>query len=213
MIPASAFQIRDRRSGRFIQYGIVDRYKWGYLLVDDQCAATAWGGASVDCRLMPGSLTRQFDEMDLEKVAAPCCGCCGEIDRGSDGHYGWVITTRQVSPDHWRCQKHVGRLPCIIVGCTKTFAMKGDDNYDCEIVCGRHWRMAPKPMRDKVSKIRRLAKRRGWTDQLARVHDILFHRCIRTVRKGLEAPPVSDVEQSAGPPPPALTAELARLGL
>lgn len=57
-----------------------------------------------------------------------------------------------------------GRLPCCIVGCRSTFA----DDGSSEIICGKHWRLAPAKWRRQVTVLRRryrnLCGDGGWTD-------------------------------------------------
>jgi hypothetical protein len=95
------------------------------------------------------------------------CGCCGEI-----GLVGVAdpLPIIEVEDGVFRCEKHVGRLPCCIEGCGRTFAMKDDDTYHHRMMCGLHWRSGPKHLRDRVAKLRRLAKRRGWSDRLLWLH-------------------------------------------
>jgi hypothetical protein len=83
-----------------------------------------------------------------------------------------------------RCEKHVGRQPCCIVGCGKTFAIRPGDDYEGEMMCGRHWRQAPKPMRDLERLIRQRAKRKGWNEKLVRQHYWIWQRARRAVEKG-----------------------------
>ena len=116
-----------------------------------------------------------------EWARPPSCGCCGGK--------AWLdkpMVLTEVEPMVWRCEKHVGRLPCCIEGCGKTFAMKGDDSYQGIVMCGRHWRMAPKRMRDLESLIRKRAKRRGWTRRLIRQHDWIWQRARRAIDRGGE---------------------------
>lgn len=209
MILADAFQIRDRASGRFLQWElvqphIVNRFvdgrlvhgqpaRWGYVWHDDPQLAGAWSEPYVDNFLAaPENRTRDLDGLDLEKVRAPACGCCGKIERDVVGDR-WQITTkreRQGGVIYWRCEKHVGRNPCCIEGCGKTFALKPDqdgrgaEDYSWRMMCGRCWRQAPKWMRDRVSKIRRLARRRGWTDKIHRLHGMAWEACHRAIVDG-----------------------------
>lgn len=219
MITADAFQIRDRKTGRFLQREIVDGEPtpvvWGWGFHRDPCTAGVWPCGHVDLFLgerLPPEL--QGSGFDLERVPAPSCGCCGKIERGVVGDR-WQISLRQARIDgetYWRCEKHVGRNPCCIEGCGKTFAHKGDRDYDTTMMCGRCWRQAPKWMRDRASKIRRLAKRRGWTDQLCRIHDMAWQACRRWIERARNADP-GEVVASAAPPPAGMVAELQRLGL
>lgn len=90
----------------------------------------------------------------------------------------------------WRCDRHVGRNPCCIEGCGRTFAHKGDtdgrgaEDYSWRVMCGRCWRKAPKFMRDAVARVRRDARRQGWTDRNHAPHGRLWERCRRAIEQG-----------------------------
>ncbi len=113
------------------------------------------------------------------KHPAPFCGCC----RTSVGSMpiGGV----------WRCPKHVDRIPCIIDGCGRTFALREGEDYSWVTICGTHWRMAPKRMRDLVSAIRRKANRiaqndrKQWPAKLAWQHHRVWEKCRRAIVRAL----------------------------
>lgn len=227
MITADAFQVQDHATGHFLHHtivevpaGLTNPCRWGFLLDPDQRRATVWIEDHVDRFI--GDTPRYAPEFDgrlLKKVHAPACGCCGKIERGCVDA-AWQITLhsfrlgRLDNESYWRCEKHVGRNPCCIEGCGKTFAHKPGEDYGWTIMCGRHWRQAPKWMRDAVARVKRLAKRRGWSEALCNRHHRLWERCHRAIREGLANPPAEIVSgPSSGPPPAALIGELERLGL
>ena len=123
--------------------------------------------------------------------ATPRCGCCGTPVNG-DWKVRFPLTLVGTVDGHgvWRCDRHIGRNPCCIAGCGRTFAHKPDkdgrgaEDYSWTIICGRHWRMAPKFMRDAVARVRRRAKNDGWIDRHLARHTRLFDRCVRAIRDG-----------------------------
>lgn len=63
-----------------------------------------------------------------------------------------------------------GRQRCCVVGCRRTFK---DEGYSAQI-CGAHWRMGSKAMRDECRVIEKAAKRSGWTNERLDRHHALF---------------------------------------
>lgn len=57
----------------------------------------------------------------------------------------------------------IGRLRCLVPGCGRTYKRDGDEG---EVICGRHWRLADRKLRQLVSRVRAKARRRGWSDSL-----------------------------------------------
>lgn len=239
MITADAFQIRDRATGRFLQWAIVESFvpnrmengvlvhgrpvRWGYLWKEDRNCAGTWSREHVERFLAsPHTWTRDLDGKDLECVPGPACECCGTVERGwieidhGNATRGAVTRHVAVDPDRWRCEKHIGRNPCCIEGCRKTFAherSRGEPmGYDTRIMCGRCWRQAPKWMRDRESRIRRLAKKRGWTDRICRLHNMAWEACRRAVERARHTD-LGEAVATNSPPPAGLVAELQRLGL
>lgn len=106
------------------------------------------------------------------------CGCCGAVSTGP----GWIADGKliEVAWGVFRCRQHVGRSPCCIDGCGKTYAGAHDQIF----MCGEHWRQAPRLMRDAVARVRRIAKRRGWDDALHARYDRLWNRTWRAIRDG-----------------------------
>lgn len=45
------------------------------------------------------------------------------------------------------------RIPCCIPFCTRTFKCEGEGGY--EIMCGKHWRLIPLPMRKAFTRKQR----------------------------------------------------------
>lgn len=113
------------------------------------------------------------------------CGCCGSPDASI------VVEETFAAYPVYRCERHVGRNPCCIPGCGRTFAHntenadgRGAEDYSWIIICGRHWRLVPRYMRDIVSRVRRDARRQGWTQRNRRRHGRLWERCRRAILEG-----------------------------
>jgi hypothetical protein len=224
VITRDAFQIQAKESGKFLRTdfrspGFTAGEKprptqWLAFFEEDPFAADIWRREHAARTLADERYPIQRERMRI--VPAPRCGCCGSLwwrDGWSDsGPLKLVVDAVHPAAKVWRCEKHLGRNPCSIEGCGKTFAHKGDDGYDCLIMCGRCWRQAPKWMRDRASKIRRLAKRRGWTDQLCRIHHMAWQACRRWIERA-RMTDIAEVELSSAPPPAGMMAELQRLGL
>lgn len=117
-----------------------------------------------------------------EMRRAPQCGCCGRLtrDRARPALAKPVLC---VGPDEYRCDRHVDRIPCCIEGCGRTFAI-GHGGYREIVICGAHWRQAPRSMRDAVARVRRQARRRGWSPTMKARFERLWLRTVRSVREG-----------------------------
>ena len=46
------------------------------------------------------------------------------------------------------------RIPCCIDGCGRTFPLRPEDDPEAAIICGRHWRMADKRLRERAKRLR-----------------------------------------------------------
>lgn len=112
---------------------------------------------------------------------ARLCGCCGR--HSYETPLELVADHRLPEARIWRCEKHVGRLPCRIDGCGKTFALDPGEGYHFWIICSTHWRLAPRYMRDACTKISRRARRRGWDGRLRRVHAKLQERTFQAAQR------------------------------
>lgn len=66
-----------------------------------------------------------------------------------------------------------GRMRCIVPGCGRTYKDEGND----EIICGKHWRLADVRWRRLMMRVRRKAKRVGWTGSLLALDHRLWVRC------------------------------------
>jgi hypothetical protein len=71
-----------------------------------------------------------------------------------------------------RCDKHVGRDPCAIDGCSRTTAAhegpSGFEYHDQMFICSTHWRAgcpAGSPERRVLNRLFRVAKKKGGFDQ------------------------------------------------
>jgi len=148
-------------------------------------------------------------KVEVRKVRMPACGCCGANPSGYNPPWRPI---REVAPGIWRCEKHVDRNPCCIAGCGKTFAHKGDDSYENRVMCGKCWRQAPRWMRDREARIRKLCNKRGWPHRLARLHGMAWEACHRKIVRQRSTPGFEAVLESA-PPPASLLKELEALGL
>lgn len=67
----------------------------------------------------------------------------------------------------------LGRVGCLVPGCRRTF--KRDSAEEYEIVCGKHWRLAPRAMRADVTRVGRLFKRKD-TPALRALYDRHWQR-------------------------------------
>lgn len=114
-------------------------------------------------------------------MTGPVCYCCGKAvsevgylqcaQRGE----GWQV---------WVCEKHVGRTPCCVPGCGRTFKLLANEDYTCEYLCGRHWRSAPKYMRLAVARVRRIGNKTDWPENVCRRYTRLWLRCKRAILDG-----------------------------
>lgn len=67
----------------------------------------------------------------------------------------------------------LGRLRCVVPDCGRTFKAEGHE----EIICGKHWRLADRRVRQLVTKVRRLARRRGgWSPWLIEQDERLWQK-------------------------------------
>jgi hypothetical protein len=236
MILADAFQIVDTKTGGFYQTGVEwiedpnpspyppeaergrnigdvpathspSRWRSIAWFEDEQEKAGVWTEAQVD-RFIGERRPPELAHLELLKVPAPACGCCGKRPPAVKlkALYG---PRRHPAYRAWRCEKHEGRNPCIIPGCGKTWAVD-EDGYEVSMICGTHWRMGPKPLRDRVAAIRKRANRLGWDDVLSGRHHRLWHRVVREIRRRLE--PAAPGEVVRGDIR-EISAELERLGL
>lgn len=155
-----------------------------YDVVDDPHEATFFYGHGARQAL------EQFERLTgtpipAEVVPMAQCGCCGTTKRQKPSgrfYRGEFKCVDQIDGEPiWRCEKHVGRAPCCVAGCGKTFALRAGEGYDVTYICGKHWRMAPKRFRDLVALIRKRAKKRGWTDKLYRQHNFFWHQAVLRV--------------------------------
>lgn len=179
MIPCEGVQLRHKSGGFLDRIGPADQVE-SWVIRDDQLRGGYLAPADAQRLLEDTRFPIARDEFEI--VPGLACGCCGRW--ASYGGYPGSSEFRQVSPDHWRCDKHVGRLPCAIEGCGRTFSMTADDTYDFVVVCGKHWREAPLRMRRHVAAIRKKARRYGWTDRLLRLHNLAWHRALRSIQHG-----------------------------
>lgn len=112
----------------------------------------------------------------IERVRT--CGCCG-TDKGVTGIYDGRINDTSL---FYRCEKHVDRIPCAIDGCGRTYKIEAGDSYSSRIVCGKHWRMAPKHMRAAVARVRRIGEKAGWPRWMINRFCRLWERTFRAAQ-------------------------------
>lgn len=179
MIPPVWVQLRHSSGGYLLRIGPYQHVE-SWAIVDDPRKGGFFEreDAAVFCDAKQAPI--DWDQFEL--VPGIACGCCGKFS--SYGGHPMNSDFRQVTPDHWRCEKHVGRLPCIIEGCGRTFAMKPEDSYYTRSVCGRHWRQAPLRIRKHCAAIGKKARKYGWTDRLIALHNSAWERAIRTIQHG-----------------------------
>jgi len=67
------------------------------------------------------------------------------------------------------------RLPCLVPGCRRTLAPA--DPAHTEGLCAKHWPMADKRRRALLARVRRKARRLGWTPALIRLEARLWAIC------------------------------------
>lgn len=65
-----------------------------------------------------------------------------------------------------------GRMRCCVPGCGRTFKDEGHS----EIICGKHWRLADRRLRQLMTRVRRKARRIGWTAQLTALDNRLWSK-------------------------------------
>lgn len=179
MIVGDHFHIRSTESGRYMQHW----WKSQFVSAEESKFIGVWPRKSAERNL--AARCKEFAG-DYELIPIAACGCCARSPAKGD-----ECTIHQVFSDGdmhiWRCDKHLGRNPCIIPACGVTFAHRNGTSYQTSFICGKHWRQAPKFMRDAVIRVERLAKRRkgaGWTETLRNRHSRLWYRTIRAVIDG-----------------------------
>lgn len=102
-------------------------------------------------------------------VDIPSCRCCGEP-----------------AAPNLRCAKHQGRNPCAIDGCRRTAAAHRGVLADDTWLCSEHWRRHCPPhskLRRAYNRFWRIAKRDGWTPQLARRFNRFWDGLIARARR------------------------------
>jgi hypothetical protein len=151
-----------------------------------------------------------FEDMVVRLVRCPACECCGANPWGRDRTRRPVT---RVADGTWRCERHVGRNPCIAEGCGKTRAGKRPSSNNA--ICGFHWKMVrPRLKRIDRALWKRHKKLGGWTDRLTDIYWRNWERIIADVRAKISGNPAEiEIIAESGPPPAALLSELQRLGL
>lgn len=65
-----------------------------------------------------------------------------------------------------------GRMRCCVPGCGRTFKDEGHH----EIICGKHWRLADQRYRQLLTRVRRKARRTGWSPQLVSLDNRIWNK-------------------------------------
>lgn len=125
--------------------------------------------------------------------SAKVCPCCGK--HSYQEPLTLVLHHENDLRRQYRCEKHVGRLPCLIAGCGRTFKLTGDDCYQVRVICGRHWRLAPRYMRDRVRSLRKKAERLNWPVRLQRLYSQAFELTVRAAERRLNDEGFIDVAE------------------
>lgn len=76
------------------------------------------------------------------------------------------------------------RVACCITGCRRTFKREAGDADGVRVICGRHWRMAPKSWRRRGTLFRRAmnsSRNPGRADRAAMAWDRTWERCRRYI--------------------------------
>lgn len=73
------------------------------------------------------------------------------------------------------------RAPCIILGCRRAFRRDSDDDGTCSYICGAHYRLADKGLRLQRTRLKRRARRHGWSPRLIRIDNWLWAKIFRQI--------------------------------
>lgn len=128
----------------------------------------------------PVAITRAEGERWLRETASgqtgrwslldiPSCRCCGEP-----------------AARNLRCPKHQGRNPCAIQGCRRTTIAHRGRLADDAWMCSLHWRQHCPPhskLRRAYNRFWRIAKREGWTRELARRFNRFWNGLVARARR------------------------------
>ncbi|GLQ09229.1 hypothetical protein GCM10007913_11610 [Devosia yakushimensis] len=71
------------------------------------------------------------------------------------------------------------RIGCLIMGCRRTYKREPDEGEGAEVMCGDHYRLGDKALRQLRTKLKRTARRTGWTPRLGRIDAWLWERIKR----------------------------------
>lgn len=76
------------------------------------------------------------------------------------------------------------RVRCCVPGCRRTFKRRNPDSWDETVMCGRHWRLAPKRLRRRSTRLLRAynaAKDGRRARRLATLYNRNWNRCRRLI--------------------------------
>jgi hypothetical protein len=81
-----------------------------------------------------------------------------------------------------------GRIPCVVPFCRRTAPLEPGDSAITEVICGKHWQMAPLKMRKVLRRIERRAEVEGRTDELISRHWRCWDRIKRAIQEAATRP-------------------------
>ncbi len=81
-----------------------------------------------------------------------------------------------------------GRISCVVPFCRRTAPAEPGDGADTEVICGKHWQLAPLKMRRVLRRIERRAEAEGRTLELAIRHWRCWDRIKRAVQEAATRP-------------------------
>ena len=148
------------------------------MISESNWVRLAYGKDSGQCRPM----TRERGEEWLAGyrgggnwylVDVPHCRVCGQ--------------PATVQGEAIRCERHVGRNPCAIEGCTRGQAVPASGAYrDDQVICSTHWRSLV-PARSRARRAHhahlRRAKKLGWDDRRAEAFWRFWDRLVAMTRR------------------------------
>lgn len=71
------------------------------------------------------------------------------------------------------------RASCVILGCRRTFKRDADDDGTAVYICGKHYRMVDRIIRQLRTKLKRQGRRHGWSPRMERIDNWLWARAVK----------------------------------
>lgn len=106
-------------------------------------------------------------------MVEPACHICGKTPE--DQVTLWPIHSPPGELTIWACEKHLDRLPCMAPFCRRTYKWERGAGY-YQVICGKHWRLAPEYMRKAYTRVLRAGNRYGWSDAMRARRNRIFQR-------------------------------------